>query len=109
MSRKWFQISVFLPAIRATKILTSYKIRSGIAIMIWLNGSGGVKIAAAIKINTMAYLRYFDIHVCFIIPIFASTKDISGSSNITPKAIVNFNIIPMKLLMSIIVITSVNK
>ena len=110
MSRKWYQISVFFPAIRATMILVSYRKRRGIAIAIWLNGSGeGVNTPDTINIKTIAYLRYFDINVCFIIPILASTKDTSGSSNINPKAIVNFNIKPMKLLMSIIVLTSGKK
>ncbi len=38
----------------------SYRISIGIASPTWLNTSGGVKIAAIIKITTIAILRLFD-------------------------------------------------
>ena len=58
----------------------------GPAISVWVKTSGGVKIAAVIKITTSEYLRFFRSQDALIIPILVRIKETVGSSKIRPNA-----------------------
>ena len=59
---------------------------SGSAIKIWLITSGGVTMAAKIKMTTIAYLKYSFSILSSTRPIFAKKNVMTGSSNENSKA-----------------------
>lgn len=86
-------VSDFFATTAAIKILTSYNINIGIDTITWLGISGGVTIAANIKMMIIATLRYFLKNSGVTNPTLARKYTIIGISKTIPLAIIDIFII----------------
>ena len=66
-------------------MLISYNINNGMLTTIWLTTSGGVTIAAIIKMITMAYFLYFLKNVGVTKPNFERKNITIGNSKTSPQ------------------------